>query len=159
MRSPCSHSSATGKKLAELHVNYENAAPWADSIVTGDISCLNVEKMRFAKADGEDDKRTIIINPRLKIENIPLLAYDYVINGKSALEWAMERYSYSVHPESKIANNPNAWGEEHGDPRYIVNLLLRIITISESGAFTLTNLPLTRSCFDGVRLLLQTFNG
>lgn len=59
-----------------------------------------------------------IINPRLKVENIPLLAYDYVINGKSALEWVMERYSYSVHPESKITNNPNAWGEEHGDPHH-----------------------------------------
>lgn len=130
-----------GKKLAELHVNYESAEPWADAIVTGDMSCLNVEKMRFAKADGEDDKRTIIINPRLKVENIPLLAYNYIINGKSALEWVMERYSYSVHPESKIANNPNAWGEEHGDSRYIVNLLLRIITISVETIKITSTLP------------------
>ena len=130
-----------GKKLAELHVNYESAKPWADAIVTGDMSCLNVEKMRFAKAGGEDDKRTIIINPRLKVENIPLLAYDYVINGKSALEWVMERYSYSVHPESKIANNPNAWGEEHGDPSYIINLLLRIITISVDTIKITSTLP------------------
>ena len=130
-----------GKKLAELHVNYESAEPWSDAIVTGDISSLNVEKMRFAKTDGEDDKRTIIINPRLKVENIPLLAYDYIINGKSALEWVMERYSYSVHPESKIANNPNAWGEEHGDPRYIVNLLLRIITISVETIKITSTLP------------------
>jgi len=130
-----------GKKLAELHVNYESAEPWSDAIVTGDTSSLNVEKMRFAKADGEDDKRTIIINPRLKVENIPLLAYDYIINGKSALEWVMERYSYSVHPESKIANNPNAWGEEHGDSRYIVNLLLRIITISVETIKITSTLP------------------
>ena len=130
-----------GKKLSELHVNYESAEPWSDAIVTGDISSLNVEKMRFAKTDGEDDKRTIIINPRLKVENIPLLAYDYIINGKSALEWVMERYSYSVHPESKIANNPNAWGEEHGDPRYIVNLLLRIITISVETIKITSTLP------------------
>ena len=130
-----------GKKLAELHVNYESAKPWADAIVTGDMSCLNVEKMRFAKAGGEDDKRTIIINPRLKVENIPLLAYDYVINGKSALEWVMERYSYSVHPESKITNNPNAWGEEHGDPQYIVNLLLRIITVSVETIKITSTLP------------------
>ena len=122
--------STTGRKLADLHIKYEEVPYWPDAIITGDRSCLNVEKMRFAKTNGEDDKRTIIINPHLKVENIPLQAYDYVINGKSAIEWLMERYSYTIHAESKITNDPNAWGREHNAPGYIIDLLLRIITVS-----------------------------
>ena len=122
--------STTGRKLANLHIKYEEVPYWPDAIITGDRSCLNVEKMRFAKTNGEDDKRTIIINPHLKVENIPLQAYDYVINGKSAIEWLMERYSYTIHAESKITNDPNAWGREHNAPGYIIDLLLRIITVS-----------------------------
>lgn len=122
--------STTGRKLADLHIKYEEVPYWPDAIITGDRSCHNVEKMRFAKTNGEDDKRTIIINPHLRVENIPLQAYDYVINGKSAIEWLMERYSYTIHADSKITNDPNAWGREHNAPGYIIDLLLRIITVS-----------------------------
>jgi len=97
--------------------------------------------MRFQKANGEDDKRTIILNNLVKVENIPLQAYEYVINGKSAIEWVMERYSYTIHTESQIPNDPNAWGIEHNQPQYILNLLLQIITVSMRTLHLVAKLP------------------
>ena len=90
-----------------------------------------VEKMRFGKADGKTvDKSVIHYNAGITIESIPLEAYDYVVNGKSAIEWVMERYAVKTDPASRIENNPNDWCREHDDPKYIYNLLLRIITVS-----------------------------
>ena len=133
--------SNAGRELAEIHINYETVEPWGEVLITGADSESRIEKMRFAKTNGEDDKRTIILNAQTKVENIPLLAYDYVINGKSALEWLMERYSYSVHPESHIANDPNAWGQEHAQSHYVLNLLLRIITVSMKTLQIVSKLP------------------
>jgi predicted helicase len=59
---------------------------------------FKVEKMRFPK---KDQKETIIYNPQITIDNIPAKAYDYVINGKSAIEWIMERYQVTVDLNSK----------------------------------------------------------
>lgn len=53
-----------------------------------------------------------------------------MVNGKSAIEWIMERYQVTTHKESGIANDPNDWAEETGEPKYILNLLLSIITVS-----------------------------
>ncbi|MDE5553392.1 MAG: hypothetical protein K2I67_02485 [Malacoplasma sp.] len=64
------------------------------------------------------------------IENIPAEAYEYVINGKSAIEWIMERYQIKNDPASGITNAPNDWAKEHEDEKYIFNLLLRIINVS-----------------------------
>ena len=94
-----------------------------------------VQKMRFIS---KDDKRTIIFNEFIRIENIPLVAYDYVINGKSAIEWVMERYSITTNSDSGILNDPNQWSE---NPRYIFDLLLRIIQMSIDTVQIVTKLP------------------
>ena len=91
--------------------------------------------MRFIS---KDDKRTIIFNEFIRIENIPLVAYDYVINGKSAIEWVMERYSITTNSDSGILNDPNQWSE---NPRYIFDLLLRIIQMSIDTVQIVTKLP------------------
>lgn len=135
-----------GKKLADLHLNYETAEPYKNVIVTIEEPIYTVEQMRFAKIKDEkgktiDDKRTIIVNRYIKIEEIPLQAYEYVVNGKSPLEWALERYSYTVDKKSGITNDPNAWGNEHNDPQYILNLLLRLITVSVETVKLVAKLP------------------
>jgi len=61
------------------------------------------------------------------LSGIPLETYDYVVNGKSALEWIMERYEVSKHKNSQIINDPNDWSE---DPRYILDLVKRIVRVS-----------------------------
>lgn len=129
--------SRAGRSLAELHLGYEHVEPYAGchtvNSTTSDDDAINyrVDKMRFGKLDSKTaDKRIIHYNAGITIENIPLEAYDYVVNGKSAIEWVMERYAVKTDPASQIENNPNDWCREHDDPKYIYNLLLRIITVS-----------------------------
>lgn len=129
--------SRAGRSLAELHLGYEHVEPYAGchtvNSTTSDDDAINyrVDKMRFGKLDSKTaDKRIIHYNAGITIENIPLEAYDYVVNGKSAIEWVMERYAVKTDPASQIENNPNDWCREHDDPKYIYNLLLRLITVS-----------------------------
>ena len=72
----------------------------------------------------------IIYNEKIAIAGIPEEAYNYVVNGKSAIEWIMERYAVTTDKASGIVNDPNDWALEHNDPKYIFNLVLRIITVS-----------------------------
>ena len=135
-----------GEKLADLHLNYETIEPYQNVIVTIEEPIYTVEQMCFTRRRDEkgktvDDKRTIIVNSYIKIEEIPLQAYEYVVNGKSPLEWALERYSYTIDKKSGITNDPNAWGNEHNDPQYILNLLLRLITVSVETVNLVAKLP------------------
>lgn len=141
--------SRAGRSLAELHLGYERVEPYAGCRIffapltnRGDEISYRVEKMRFGKLDSKTaDKRIIHYNAGITIENIPLEAYDYVVNGKSAIEWVMERYAVKTDPASLIANDPNDWCREHNDPKYIYNLLLRIITVSLETMKIVRSLP------------------
>lgn len=150
--------SKAGRALAELHLNYENQPSAAGVIVihnpltiTDIMQSLSedeikyidykVEKMKFAKKDKKDDKTIIYYNNRISIENIPAKAYDYVVNGKSAIEWIMERYAITTHPASQITNNPNDWAEEVGNPKYILDLLLSVINVSVQTVDIVEGLP------------------
>ena len=117
-----------GRELADLHLNYENIERDSNIIVEGEESNnFKVEKMRFTNKDKKD---TIIFNSDIKITNIPLEAYDYQVNGKSAIEWIVERYAITANKDSGIENNPNLWCEENKNPRYILDLLLSVISLS-----------------------------
>ena len=117
-----------GRELAELHLNYETLERPEGVIVEGEeLGNYKVEKMSFIKKGIKD---TINYNSSITIKNIPLEAYDYQVNGKSAIEWIMERYAITINKDSGITNDPNLWCEEHNDPKYILNLLLSIITLS-----------------------------
>lgn len=105
-----------------------------------------VDKMRFAKVRDENgklvaDKARIIYNDHIIIENIPLKAYEYVVNGKSAIEWIMERYAVTIDKASQIKNDPNDWSREHEQPRYILDLLLSVIVLSCKTVDTVNSLP------------------
>ena len=131
--------SKAGRKLADLHLNYETVAPFADAKVTGDDGKFyTVEKLRFPKKDQKD---TIIYNSKISISNIPEQAFEYLVNGKSAIEWIMERYQVSTHKESDIVNNPNDWANETSNPRYILDLLLSVINVSMQTVEIVNGLP------------------
>lgn len=127
-------------------------------IVTGDIyiwqnewteetyQYFAVEKMRFAKVRDKNgkliaDKTRIIYNSHITIENIPLKAYEYIVNGKSAIEWIIERYAVTIDKASQIKNDPNAWSREHEQPRYILDLLLSVIMLSCQTVDIVNTLP------------------
>ncbi len=131
--------SKVGRKLAELHLNYETVAPSTDVTVSGDDGkTYAVDKMRFPK---KDQKETIHYNSKITISNIPSKAYEYVVNGKSAIDWIMERYAVTTHKESGIINDPNDWAIEVGNPRYILDLLLSIINVSVQTVDIINSLP------------------
>ena len=131
--------SKAGRALADLHINYESVPAYPDVKVTGDDSGFyRVEKMRFLKKDRKD---TIVYNSKVLIENIPMKAYEYIVNGKSAVEWIIERYQVKVDKKSGIKNDPNDWSEEVGNERYILDLLLSIINVSVQTVDIVEGLP------------------
>ena len=125
--------SRAGRELAHWHLDYEQVEPWPveeerkPQGELDDFTYYHVEKMRFPK---KGEKGTIIYNGNITFRGIPLDAYDYVVNGKSALDWIMERYAITVDKDSGIRNDPNDWCREHNDPTYIYNLVKRIIRVS-----------------------------
>ena len=131
--------SRAGRKLAELHLNYETVPPYPKAKVSGDESgYFAVSKMRFPQKGQRD---TIVYNSRITISEIPDKAYQYVVNGKSAIEWIMERYQVTTDRDSGITNDPNEWALEVGNPRYILDLLLSIINLSVQTVDILDELP------------------
>lgn len=131
--------SKAGRKLAKLHVDYENVPPAEGVIVKGaESGFFKVEKMRFAS---KQDKSVIYYNSKIIIENIPDEAYQYQVNGKSAIDWIVERYQVTTHKDSGIKNDPNDWAEEVGNPRYILDLLLSIIRVSTETVEIINKLP------------------
>ena len=97
--------------------------------------------MRFPKKGQQD---TIIYNSKIVVSNIPAKAYEYRVNGKSAIEWVMERYQIIINSESGIKNDPNDWAEEVGNPRYILDLLLSIINVSVQTVDIVNDLPIVK---------------
>ena len=100
-----------------------------------------VDKMRFPKAGKTADRSRIIYNNRVTVSGIPAEAYDYIVNGKSAIEWIMERYAVTTHKESGIVNDPNDWSRERNQPRYILDMLLSVITLSTRSVELIAALP------------------
>lgn len=131
--------SKAGRQLAELHVNYENVAPHEAAKVSGTQKGeYRVEKMKFIKKDQKD---TIIYNEHIKIESIPAKAYEYIVNGRPAIEWIIDRYQVRKDPDSGIVNDPNDWAIEAKNPRYILDLLLSVINLSVQTVDIVNTLP------------------
>lgn len=132
--------SRAGRALAGLHVNYEQVEPHPVTIAQGDLRLANipdpekfyrVEKMKFGGKRPNTDKSTVIYNGNITMTDIPLEAYDYVVNGKPALEWVMERQCVRVDKASGIVNDANRYAiETVGDPAYPLLLFQRVITVS-----------------------------
>lgn len=117
--------SKAGRKLAELHLNYETIEPWPVKEVSH--GNFRVTKMRFPK---KGIRHTIHYNDSCTLSEIPEEAYEYIVNGKSAIEWLMERYAVTTDKDSGIVNDPNDWCDEQGNPRYIIDLVKRVIRVS-----------------------------
>ena len=116
--------SRAGRELADIHLNYETQpAPDGVEVIGG--GDYRVKKLKLV-----DDGRTLLYNDFIRIENIPPRCFDYVVNGRSPLEWIIDRYQIKEDKASGIVNNPNDWASEHGNERYILNLILSCMTLS-----------------------------
>jgi len=127
--------STAGRKLADLHVNYDAAEQYPLQIV-GDTRQLSdgdyaVEKLRYGKRGKDKDLTTIHYNQKITLTGVPLEAYEYVVNGKPALDWVIERQCVKTDKDSGIVNDANDWAiETMKNPRYSLELIKRVITVS-----------------------------
>ena len=134
--------SQAGRDLAALHVNYEQVAPYPLKIeATGELTAADyrVEKMRFVK---KGDKTAVKYNERITIRNIPPEAWEYIVNGKAALDWVMERQCVKTDKNSGIVNDANDWAvETMNNPRYPLELFCRMVTVSLETMKIVNSLP------------------
>ncbi|OOG60064.1 type ISP restriction/modification enzyme [Rhodanobacter sp. C03] len=128
--------SQAGRALSELHLNYESVPMYAGvKIDTGGKKLADadylVKKMKVPKIGNEQDRATLIYNSKITVTNIPPEAYDYVVNGKPALDWVVERQCVKTDKASGIVNDANDWAiDTMHNPRYPLELFLRVITVS-----------------------------
>ena len=136
----------SGRRLSELHLGYESVEPYPlDGLNTQppegrdpyEFYAVSAQKMAFGKptadqkAAGEKrDRTTIVYNANVTLRGIPDEAYRYQLGSRSAIEWIIDRYHVRTDKASGIVNDPNDWSREVGDPRYIIDLLARIVTVS-----------------------------
>lgn len=125
--------STAGRELADLHLHYETVEPYPATITglpegDADAAYYRVEKMRYGR---NKDKTTLHYNNHITIKDIPLEAYDYIVNGKPALDWVVERQCVKTDKASGIVNDANDWAiETMHNPKYPLELVLRVITVS-----------------------------
>ena len=123
-----------GKKLINLHLDYEKVPIYDDVIITN----TGNDNYRVIRMKNQKDKGTIIFNKDITISNIPSKAYQYIVNGKSAIEWIVDQYRIKTDKNSGIVLDPNDYSD---DPKYIFNLLLRIINVSVQTVDLINQLP------------------
>jgi predicted helicase len=126
---------AAGRKLSDLHLGYETATPYGGIVedvkgatsTTPAAELYRVTKMKIPKVKGQPDRSTVIYNTRVTLSNIPEEAFRYQLGARSAIEWIIDRYQVKTDKDSGVINDPNDWSD---DPRYIIDLLKRIVTVS-----------------------------
>ena len=134
-----------GAELMELHIGYETVEPYpieehwsygADPEADPRVLRVGDKKMRYPKATDPGsgvkvtDRTQLIYNQHLTLSGIPERAHDYKLGTRSGIDWIIDRYYIKTDKASAIINDPNACADEHDDPRYIVDLIGRVITLS-----------------------------
>ncbi|WP_019223474.1 type ISP restriction/modification enzyme, partial [Bartonella rattaustraliani] len=140
-----------GRELGHLHMNYETVEPYPVTFKKGDPKLTDipnpekfyyVTEMKFAKSGKEKDKSTVIYNSNIIMTDIPLETYEYIVNGKPALEWVMGRQCVKTDKKSGIVNDANCYAVETiGNPAYPLELFQRVITVSLETMKIVRNLP------------------
>jgi len=135
---------AAGRELADLHLNYENVEPYPlEEVCTrpelAPSELYRVVKMTFPKGQAVKDRpSSIVYNAFVSLHGIPDEAWDYMLSGKAALYWIVDRFRLTPDKESGIVNDPNEYSD---DPRYIIDLVKRVVTVSVRTLEIVRSLP------------------
>lgn len=127
---------AAGRALADLHIGYEELEPYplVETVLPGAsddaYERFAVSKMKYAGKAGAWDKSRIVYNKFIDLEGIPLEAQEYMLGSRSGVDWILERYQVKTDKASGIVNDPNDWSREHEQPRYIIDLIGRVVALS-----------------------------
>ncbi len=130
--------SILGKELAKLHLNYESGEMHASVKYT---TLMNAEVEGYYDVEKMTKKGDrILYNHHITITKIPKKAFDYVVNGKSAIDWVIERYQKTMDKDSLIENNPN----DYAGGQYVFELLCRVIKLSEKSVDLIEKISMKR---------------
>ena len=149
---------AAGRELCELHVGYETVEPYslteewaagADPETNPDLLLVGDRKMSYARAavpgtghgKRDLDRSRLRYNDYLTLSGIPPEAHEYVLGTRSGIDWIIDRYYIKTDKASGIVNDPNQWGLERGEPRYILDLIKRVVTVSVRTVEIVAGLP------------------
>ena len=142
------HSFArAGRALADLHVNYETVEsyPLEEIYANGwsheNADAYRVEKMSYAGHRPNFDTTQIAYNTGITLAGIPTEAQSYHLGSRSALDWLIERYQVRTKTKSGVPDDPSDWATENGNPRYIIDLIKRITTVSVRTVVIVQGLP------------------
>ena len=131
-----------GQLLADLHLNYETCEQYPLELIFAHEGepqrhhfRLGTRAMRFAD---KEMKTTLILNEHVQLSGIPEEAHRYVVNGRTPLEWFIDRYKITQDKDSGIVNDPNGW---FADPRDLVTAIERIVYVSVESARIIEGLP------------------
>jgi predicted helicase len=145
-----------GQEMLSLHVNYETVESyplveeWADHANPDrnpDVLRVGTRKMRYPKVTDPEtgakvpDKTRLIYNDHLTLSGIPLEAHDFVLGTRSGVDWIIDRWYVKTDRDSGIVNDVNQWGLEQGQPRYIIDLIKRVVTVSVRSVEIVRTLP------------------
>ena len=138
--------SEAGQRLLDLHIRYEEAEPYPleERLKSGapdGLEHYRVQKMRWGGPTRTPDRSVIVYNDWITLAGIPDEAHEYVVGPRSALEWLLDRYRVTTAKDSGIVNDPNDWGLEMGNHRYIVELVKRITRVSVDTMAIVKGLP------------------
>ena len=149
---------AAGRELCDLHVGYETVEPYplteewaagADPEANPDLLLVGDSKMSYEKATRHGtghgkrdlDRSRLRYNAHLTLSGIPPEAHEYVLGTRSGIDWIIDRYYIKTDKASGIVNDPNQWGLERGEPRYILDLIKRVVTVSVRTVEIVAGLP------------------
>ncbi|VVM89496.1 hypothetical protein PS639_02703 [Pseudomonas fluorescens] len=127
-----------------MHLGYETVPMYPANLQSSAStdSDYRVTKMKYGKKGKDKDLSILHYNAKITVTGIPLQAYDYIVNGKPALDWVVERQCVSIHKDSGITNDANDWATETmGNPRYPLELFLRVVTVSLETMKIVDSLP------------------
>lgn len=125
-----------GRELSALHIGYEHVEPYplAQTLTpvapSDEFERYTVSKMKYGGKSGAWDKTVIKYNSYITIGDIPEDAQRYMLGSRSGIDWIIERYQVKTDKASGIVNDPNDWSREHNQPRYIIELIGKITTVS-----------------------------
>ena len=168
-----------GAELMQMHIGYDDpnvvkpyalVEEWADSIGPDDPRfeparlLVGSKKMRYPKVTDADpdsetygkkiaDKTRLIYNDYLTISGIPERAHGYVLGTRSAVDWIIDRWYVKIDKASGIVNDVNEWGLEQGNPRYIVDLIKQVVTVSLRTVEIVDSLPRLRFDENGTHVV------
>lgn len=140
--------SDAGKKLSDLHINYENGTLCHDTNIIFNGKHISLTELKNQPSDIFYVKKmkrkdnNIIYNQHISLINIPNQAFEYKIANLSAIDWVINQQKTSIDKDTGIINDPNDYAIENmQNPAYILELLLRVIQISLDTCDILNNLP------------------